>query len=187
MGTRRDGQKSGTSNGVRLGLAFFAGLVLALLVLGVAASILGRLLAAWRRGFAIGAAVLTVVAGLAVLLGPTFRRVVPDPMVPRRAGFGGAFAYGILFSLATITTSAGPLLLLLTVAAAIGHPSYGALLSLAYAVGRGAPFLALAIFAGRVQKWLEHVERFRRPFEVVSGVALVGVAAYFVRIAVIGY
>ena len=161
--------------------------MLALLVLGTAASILGRLLAAWRRGFAIGAAVLTVAAGLAVLFGPALRRIVPDPLVPRRTGLGGAFAYGILFSLATITTSAGPLFLLLTVAAAIGNPVYGALLSLAYGVGRGAPFLALAILSGRMQKWLDRVERFRRPFEIVSGVALVGVAAYFVRIAVIGY
>ena len=47
-------------------------------------------------------------------------------------------------------------------------------------------FLALAIFSGRVQRWLERVERLRRPFEIVSGAALVGVAGYFVRIAAIG-
>ena len=157
------------------------------MALGTAAAVLGRLLAGWRRGFAIGAAALTVLAGLAVLFGPAFRRLVPDPQVPRRAGVPGAFTYGVLFSVATITTSAGPLMLLLTVTAAVGRPLYGALLSLAYAVGRGAPFLAFAIFSGRVQRWLDRVERLRRPFEVVSGVALVAVAAYFVRIAAVGY
>ncbi|MGQ0648353.1 MAG: thiol:disulfide interchange protein [Gemmatimonadaceae bacterium] len=161
--------------------------MLALLALGTAAALLGRLLAGWRRGFALGAAVLTAVAGIAVLLGPAFRRLVPDPPVPRRAGVPGAFTYGVLFSVATITTSAGPLMLLLTVAAAIGRPTYGALLSLAYAVGRGAPFLALAIFSGQLQRWLARVERLRRPFEIVSGTALVGVAVYFVRIAALGY
>ena len=161
--------------------------MLALLALGTAAALLGRLLAGWRRGFALGAAILTAVAGVAVLFGPAFRRVVPDPPVPRRASVQGAFLYGVLFSVATITTSAGPLMLLLTVAAAIGRPVYGALLSLAYAVGRGAPFLALAIFSGRVQHWLERVESLRRPFEIVSGAALVGVAGYFVRIAAVGY
>ena len=168
-------------------MAFFVGLVLALVLLGTTAAILGRLLAGWRRGFAIGAAVLTALAGFAVLFGPRFRRLVPDPRVARGSGVAGAFTYGVLFSGATITTSAGPLMLLLTIAAAIGRPAYGALLSLAYAVGRGAPVLALAIFSGRVQGWLERVERMRRPFEVVSGAALLAVAAYFVRIGTIGY
>lgn len=161
--------------------------MLALLALGIAAALLGRLLAGWRSAFAIGAAALTVVAGVAVLLGPVFRRIVPDPAVPRRAGVTGAFTYGVLFSVATITTSAGPLMLLLTVAAALGRPVYGALLSLAYALGRGAPFLALAMFSGHVQQWLERVERLRRPFEIISGAALLAVAGYFVRIAAVGY
>lgn len=130
---------------------------------------------------------LTAIAGVAVLFGPAFRRLVPNPPIPRDASVSGAFVYGVLFSVATITTSAGPLMLLLTVAAAIGRPVYGALLSLAYAMGRGAPFLALAIFSGRVQRWLERVDRLRRPFEIASGAALVGVAGYFVRIAAIGY
>jgi len=131
--------------------------------------------------------VLTAIAGVAVLFGPAFRRLAPNPPIPRDANVSGAFVYGVLFSVATITTSAGPLMLLLTVAAAIGRPVYGALLSLAYAMGRGAPFLALAIFSGRVQRWLERVDRLRRPFEIASGAALVGVAGYFVRIAAIGY
>lgn len=172
---------------IRLGLAFFVGLVLALVVLGTAAAFLGRLLAGWRRGFAIGAAILTAVAGVVVLFGPHFRRMVPDPPVPRGSGVAGAFTYGVLFSVATITTSAGPLMLLLTIAAAIGRPVYGALLSFGYAMGRGAPFLALAMFSGRVQRWLDRVERMRRPFEIASGLALLAVAAYFVRLGTIGY
>jgi cytochrome c-type biogenesis protein len=168
-------------------LAFFIGLVLAITVVGAAASILGRVLAGWRTGFAIGAAILTTAVGIAVLFGPAIRRMIPEPPVPRGAGVSGAFTYGVLFSIATITTSAGPLLLLLTVAAAIGRPLYGAVLSLAYAVGRGAPFLALAIFSSQISVWMSGVERLRRPFEIVSGAALIGVAAYFAKIAVVGY
>jgi cytochrome c-type biogenesis protein len=162
-------------------------LVLTLVVLGTTAAIIGRLLAEWRRGFAIVAALLTAAAGIAVLFGPVFRRIVPDPPVRQGAGVIGAFTYGVVLSVATITTSAGPLILLLTVAAAIGQPLYGALLSLAYAIGRGLPFLLLATFSGQVQRWLDRVERFRRPFEIVSGIALVAVAGYFVRIAAVGY
>ena len=168
-------------------MAFFAGLVLSLTIVGTAASILGRLLAGWRTGFAIGAAILTGLVGVAVLFGPTMRRVIPDPPVMRGAGLGGAFTYGVLFSIATITTSAGPLLLLLTVAAAIGRPWYGAALSLAYGIGRASPFLALAIFSGQIGALISRVERMRRPFEIASGAALIGVAGYFARIAVVGY
>lgn len=121
------------------------------------------------------------------MFGPVFRRVVPNPPARNGAGVAGAFTYGVVFSVATITTSAGPLILLLTIAAAIGRPLYGAALSLAYATGRGLPFLLLAIFSGHVQRWLDRIERLRRPFEIVSGVALVAVAAYFVRIAAVGY
>ncbi len=81
----------------------------------------------------------------------------------------GAFVYGALYSVATITSSAGPLFLVLTVAAAVGRPAYGAGLSLAYGVDRGLPFLALGLLAGRLGAWLERVERVRRPAEVLSG------------------
>jgi cytochrome c-type biogenesis protein len=95
----------------------------------------------------------------------------------------GAFLYGFCYSVATVTTSAGPLLLLLTVAAAIGRPAYGAALSLSYAVGRGLPFLLLGLFAGAVGTWLARVNRARRIAEVVSGIALVALAGYFAWLA----
>lgn len=133
-----------------LSLAFFLGLALTLTVLGTIAALVGRLLTGWKAAFALGAAAVTFGAGIATLLGPVLRRRVPNPKVRQRGGVIGAFSYGFLYSLATITTSGGPLVLLLTFAAALGRPPYGAALSLAYGIGRGLPFLALGIFAGRV-------------------------------------
>lgn len=172
-----------SGQGVALSVAFFIGLALTLTVLGTVAAIVGRLLTRWQSAFAIGAAALTFAAGLATLFGPALRRRVPDPAVHQREGVLGAFTYGVLYSVATITTSAGPLILLLTVATAVGHPVYGAALSLAYGIGRGLPFLALGVFAGRVGAWLGRVDRARRIVEVVSGLALLGLAAYFARLA----
>jgi len=169
--------------GAFVSLAFFFGLVISLLAIGIAAVYLGRLLASWNVAFAIGAAVFSLAAGLAAIFGPTLRRHVPDPEVRKRGGLVGAFVYGLLYSVATITTSAGPLLLLLTVAAAVGRPVYGAVLSLSYAIGRGAPFLLLGLFAGTVGAWLARMGRARRIAEVVSGVALLALAIYFVRLA----
>lgn len=159
-------------------------MVVTVALLGTAAAVAGRLLTRWRTGFAYGAGALAFVAGVVALSGPLLRRRVADPTVQRRGGIVGAFAYGAAFSVATITTSLGPLVLLLTVAAAMGRPAYGAMLSLGYGVGRGLPFLALGLFAGRLGRWLARIEAARRPVEVVSGVALVTLAIYFVRLAV---
>lgn len=164
-------------------LAFFLGVVISLLALGVAASYLGRLLSRWSAAFAMGAALFSLVAGLAAIFGPALRRRVSDPKVSQRGGITGAFLYGLSYTVATVTTSAGPLLLLLTVAAAIGHPVYGAVLSLSYAIGRGIPFLVFGLFAGTVGAWLARVGRARRIAEVVSGVALLALSIYFARLA----
>lgn len=175
--------ETGRRRGAALSMAFFIGLALTLVALGAAASVVGRLLTRWDAAFAVGAAVVALVAGVATLFGPALRRRVPDPAVRRRGGVVGALAYGVTYSMATITTSAGPLILLLTVATAMGRPLYGALLSLAYGVGRGLPFLALGLFAGRIGAWIERADRARRPVEVISGVALLGLAGYFVWLA----
>ena len=180
MGTRARGPGS-----IRLSLAFFVGLVLTLGVLGTIAALVGRLLTRWSSAFALGAAALAFIAGLATLFAPALRRRVPDPEVRQRRGMAGAFVYGVLFSVATITTSAGPLVLLLTIAAAMGRPAYGAALSIAYGVGRGLPFLALGLFAGRLSSWIERIEPARRVLEVVSGIALLGLSVYFVWLATV--
>ncbi len=130
-----------------------------------------------------GAAALTFTAGLASLFAPVLRRRVANPEVRQRRGLAGALAYGILYSVATITTSAGPLVLLLSVAAAMGRPVYGAAISVGYGVGRGIPFLVLGLLAGRFSSWIGRIERGRRTMEVVSGLALLVLALYFLRFA----
>ena len=166
-----------------LSLSFFCGLIFSLVILGIVAAYLGRLLTRWSVAFAIGTAIFSLVAGLAAIFGPTLRRYIPDPEISQRSGIAGAFFYGLSYSVATVTTSAGPLLLLLTIAAAIGRPIYGAVLSLSYAIGRGLPFLLLGLFAGTVGAWLARLGRVRRVAEVISGGALVILAIYFLRLA----
>lgn len=157
--------------------------MLSLIIVGTLTAVVGQLLTAWKSAFAVATAALSLVAGLALLMGPLIRRHLANPAVRKRRGVVGAFVYGILYSVATIITSAGPLMLLLTAAAAIGKPLYGAFLSLGYAIGRGAPFLFLGIFAGAAGRWLARIGEFARPAEIVSGLALIGLAVYFVRFA----
>lgn len=165
--------------GAALSLAFFGGVLLSLTALGTAAAIAGRVLIRGDAVASAGMAVVSLLVGIAALFGPVLRRRVSAPEVRRRGGVGGAFLYGLLYSVATITSSAAPLMLLLTVAAAVGRPAYGAALSLAFAVGRAAPFLVLGLFAGAAGAWLARIERYRRVVEVVSGIALLALAGYF--------
>ena len=162
-----------------------SGLILSLTVLGTLAAVLGRVLAQWDAAFSVGAALVTLLAGLAALFGPALRRRVPDPSIRRRSGVIGSFLYGTVYSVATITSSAGPLLLVLTIAAAVGRPFYGALIAIAFAIGRGLPFLLLGLFSGRVGALVARFERFRRPAEAFSGVLLVGLSGYFAWLATV--
>lgn len=177
------GERARRHYGAALSLSFLVGLMLSLVVLGVFAALLGRVLSQWDAAFAAGAALVTLLAGLAALFGPVLRKRVPDPAVRRRGGILGSFLYGTVYSVATITSSAGPLLLLLTISAAVGRPFYGALITMAFAIGRGLPFLLLGIFAGRAGALLARVERYRRPAEALSGVVLVGLSGYFAWLA----
>lgn len=185
----RVGPPGSAPSGATLSLAFFVGLVATLTALGTGAAAAGRLLTRYDVAFSVLAGVVSAAVGVAALAGPWVRRRVPDPHVRQRGGAAGALAYGVAYSVATITSSAGPLVLLLTVAAAIGRPAYGALLSLTFAAGRGLPFLALGLAVGHVGRrlgpWLERLDRGRRWVEIMSGVALLGLAGYFVWLATV--
>ncbi len=52
-------------------------------------------------------------------------------------------------------------------------------------MGRGMPFLFLGLFAGELGAWLERFNNARRAAELVSGVALAALSAYFVWLAVV--
>ena len=163
---------------VLLSVAFFTGVVLGIVALGVTASYIGRRFVRWISEFALLTAIFSAGAGVLALL-PRLRERIRRPEIEQRGGLSGAFLYGSMFTFATVTTGAGPLLLLLTITAAVGKPLYGAMLSLFYGFGRGLPFLLMGIFAGRVGAWLARMETARRVAEIASGVALLAIGVYF--------
>lgn len=172
-----------------LSLVFFVGLVLSLTTVGTTAAMAGEVFTRNAPAFSAIAGLVLGVVGIASLAGPWVRRRLPDPTIRQRSGLAGAFGYGVAYSVATITSSAGPLMLLLTVAAAVGRPLYGAALSFAFAVGRGLPFLALGygaeVGSRRLEPWLTRLERGRRRFEIASGIALIALAGYFLWLAAV--
>jgi cytochrome c-type biogenesis protein len=73
-----------------------------------------------------------------------------------------------------------PLLLLLSIAAAQA-PQHALLLAFVFGLGRGFPFLLAGLAGSALTGWTR-LGAWTRPIQVVSGVALLGVAVYYVDV-----
>lgn len=163
--------------GLPIAAAFFAGIVVSLTVLGALAAQLGALTTEWfGRSWALAMAIISAIAALAAFLWP---RVKLDRLASwRRPGIAGAFLYGLAFS---VGTSVAPLLLLLTVAASAGRTEQGVLLAFVFGVGRGLPFLVVGAAATALARFAR-IGIWSRALQIASGVVLLIVSAYYVRI-----
>lgn len=162
--------------GFLIASAFFAGIVVNLTLLGALAGHLGAVLTeSFGRYWTLAMALFSVVAAVVAFWGPRLR--VEQLEALRRPGLIGAFSYGFIFSLGT---SAAPLLLLLTVAAAQGRPEYGLVLAFAFGLGRGLPFLLIGVLAGAVIRVMRFTVA-RRVLQVTSGCTLLLVGTYYAR------
>ncbi len=163
-------------SGFAIATAFFAGIVVNLTVLGALAGRLGVVMTeSFGRYWALAMAIVSLLAALLAFWGP--RLNVDTLAALRKPGLVGAFGYGFLFSLGT---SAAPLLVLLTIAAGKGSMLYGLLLSLAFGVGRGFPFLLVGVFAGALMR-VARISLWRRAIQFTSGCALILVSLYYMR------
>lgn len=166
-----------SNKGFMIALAFFCGIVVCLSVLGALAGRLGIFLTeTFGQYWAISMAVISAVAAVFAFYGP--RLTTTRLANIRKPGISGSFVYGLIFSLGT---SAAPLLLLLSVAAAIANPIYGFILAFVFAIGRGLPFLIVSAFAGAVTKFAQ-LTWLRRSIQMMSGLALLYVCYYYVRV-----
>jgi cytochrome c-type biogenesis protein len=166
-----------SNRGFMIALAFFLGIVVCLSVLGAIAGKLGVFLTeTFGQYWALSMAVISAIAAIFAFYGPRFTTTKLAAI--RKPGVGGSFVYGLIFSLGT---SAAPLLLLLSVAAATANPFYGFLLALSFSIGRGLPFLIVSAFAGAVTKFAQ-LTWLRKSIQIVSGLALLFVCYYYVRV-----
>ena len=160
--------------GFWIAAAFFTGIAVNLTILGIVAARLGAILTeSFGRYWALAMAVVSLAAAMVAVYGPRLRA---DQLASlRKPGAVGAFLYGFIFSLGT---SAAPLLVLLTVAAAQANAASGLLLALSFGLGRGFPFLLIGLFAGLVVRFTS-VGHWRRAIQFTSGAALLVVSAYY--------
>lgn len=160
-----------------IALSFFLGIVITLTILGAVAGHIGVLLSeSFGKYWSLAMAVISLIAAIVAFYGPYLKVTQLETL--RTPGIGGTMLYGAIFSLGT---SAAPLLLLLSIAAAKANLLYGLTLALAFGIGRGIPFLIVGLVAGSITKlapwsWL------RKSIQIISGLALLFVCWYFVRV-----
>jgi cytochrome c-type biogenesis protein len=152
-------------------LLFVLGFTLIFVALGASATLLGRLLIAYRVWITRVGGALVVLFGL-YLLGVVrvgaFDRERRVHLANKPLGYLGTVFVGIAFG-AGWTPCLGPILgAILTYTAATAELSRGLPLLLAYSLGLAIPFLVAAV---AVERFLETVTRFRRHLARVSQVS----------------
>ena len=130
-------------------IAFFLGLATTLSVLGASATLLGRLLFEHIGLVTIIGGLVVIAFGVMSIFGKGFAgvRVIDRPA----ASVAGSYVYGATFAIGW-STCIGPILgTLLTLLATGGlAAAQGALLAFVYAIGLGAPMIAIALFFNRL-------------------------------------
>lgn len=166
---------------VRLGAAFVAGMLATHIALGLVAGAGGR----WASEL-MGRSWWLLLGPLLIVLGLLWAGWIrlPLPAIARRAkrpsGAWGAFALGVPFSMAVCPICTPILLVLLGVVAALGSPWLGAVVLLAFALGRAAPILLGAWAIG----WPESLRRLnsvRRVFDLAGGFVLIATGLYLLN------
>lgn len=155
---------------------FVLGLSTVFLMLGLAASGLGRVFLAWQREMSLAAGALITVFGL------HFLGVLRLPILYREARLAGpanggsafgAYLLGLAFAFGW-TPCIGPVLgAILGLAAQEGSVGRGLALMAAYAFGLGVPFLLAALFLGRAMRLMTRLKRHMPLIERAMGLLLV--------------
>lgn len=166
-----------SKTGFSITFSFFLGIVVCLTLLGGIAGYIGAFLTeTFGKYWAMAMGIISLVAAGIAFYGPYLRVRQLESL--RRPGIGGSFIYGLIFSLGT---SAAPLLLLLSFAAAKSSIFYGLILALLFGVGRGLPFLIVGFFASSVSK-LAKLSWLKKSIQMVSGMALLYLSFYFFKL-----
>ncbi len=157
-------------------LFFVMGLSTVFLLLGIAASALGRVLLPWLSW-------LNLVSGaMVVILGLHFLHVFRIPLLDREARIDagdrggsalGAYVLGLAFAFGW-TPCIGPQLgAILSLAAQEASVGRGMILLAVYAAGLGIPFVLVALFMGRAIGLMARVKKHMGLIERLMGILLI--------------
>ena len=166
---------------VKLGAMFVVGMLLTHIAIGAIAGLGGR----WIE-LAVGRWWGLIVGPVLILLGMLWPGWLRLPLPPialrarRPAGPAGALLFGAVFSVAICPVCTPALVVLTGVAVASGSALLGALLLLAFALGRVVPMAAGAWAVG----WIKNrpaLNTYRKGFEIAGGLVLIASGLYMLN------
>jgi len=159
-------------------LLFVAGFTAVFLAYGSLAGTLGSFLLRWQDPLSRVLGVLVIVMGLAFLGLVPFLQQDRRTLVAPRAGLWGAPVLGVTFGIGWTPCIGPTLAAILLLSLDGGSPGRGALLALAFCVGLGLPFVAVALGVQRSRRALDWLARHRLAVMRVGGglLILLGVA-----------
>jgi len=168
-----------------LSLVFAAGAAVTFTILGITASLMGRLLGTAARWWYFLLGLLMVLMALQVW---EIFQFIPSTYLTaknKRRGYAGAFIAGILGGLFSSPCATPVLVALLAVVAGKGSPAWGALLLLFYALGHGTLTVIAGTSLGLVQKLSrsEGYARLSQVLKVVMGGAILLLGFYLFYLA----
>jgi len=166
---------------ILLGSIFVLGMIVVQTALGFIAGFGGR----WAASL-VGRQWGLVLGPLLIVLGLIYAGWLRLPLPAfalraKRPSAGlGAFLLGAAFAVAVCPVCTPALVVLLGVTAALGSPTIGAVLLLAFAIGRAIPIAIGSV----TMSWLENTRGltiYRRAFETLGGVLLVASGVYMLN------
>ncbi|WP_412869259.1 cytochrome c biogenesis CcdA family protein [Cellulomonas sp. 179-A 4D5 NHS] len=156
------------------GVALFVGGFTAVFVtLGVLAGSLGASLVRWQGPVTQVLGVVVIVLGLSFLGFIPFLQRDLRPHATRTAGLWGAPVLGLVFGLGWTPCIGPTLAAVMALSLDEGSPSRGAILSVAYGLGLGLPFLLIALSVERSSRVLTMLRRHRLLIARAGGALLV--------------
>lgn len=166
---------------VAFGAMFILGLVLTHVVLGVIAGSGGQ----WVQGL-LGRQWGLVLGPLLILLGAYWAGWIRVPLpafgfkAKRATGLWGAFALGVPFAVAVCPGCTPALVVMLGVVAGMASPLLGAVMLLAFALGRAVPIAAGALAIGSLES-KPSLAKYLRLIDKLGGVVLIVMGLYMLN------
>ncbi|RKZ29104.1 cytochrome c biogenesis protein CcdA [bacterium] len=175
-------EQAGVKRALLLSLTFALGLAIMFTIMGVVASLAGRLFGDIGGHWKYIVAAVCLIMGLHLLGVFKFRVPAPSFIKPKIGGIIAAFLLGLMFGLVSAPCAAPILILILTFIASKGSIVYGVSLLLVYSLAHCILILVAGTSVGLAKSLLEHKGLKKTNFwmQKIAGALIVIVGAYIV-------